>query len=334
VARLSNDREMVDVNVDFMYPDGLDFYRKHIPVRPWKDGNELRRFLIRRRNRGRANARRYTNDQSVSVIDTASNVVLATIAVGFVPLGMDTSPDGTRLYVVDGDPALNNGSVAVIDVTTNTLFTRVSLPAFHSSRRVAITPDGARGYVTINTPQRVLVFDTATNTVVGEEIVIDGIPEGIAITSEPTGALIPFGLLKSKLRVAPNSRHNLTLMGTFTLSGASDGIQPQAEIVRLSISDANGVVFEADLPAGCFKTIAKAGAIFHSSRKGSPIRSMRISAQSTRNVYSFQVLAGRSDFSRSSMPSMTLSLQIGNDAGSTTMNCCATGHWRVNSSST
>jgi hypothetical protein len=248
-------------------------------------------------------------------------VVQATIAVGFFPLGMDTSPDGTRLYVVDGDPVLNNGSVAVIDVTTNTLFTRVSLPAFHASRRVAITPDGARGYVTINTPQRVLAFDTATNTVIGDEIVIDGIPEGIAITPEPTGAMIPFAVLKSKLKVAPNSRHNFTLMGTFVLGDASDGIQPQSEIVRLSISDANGVVFEADLPAGSFKMIAKRGAIFHSSRKGSPIRFMQISAQSTRNVYSFQVPASRSDFSRSSTPSITLSLQIGNDAGSTTMNC-------------
>jgi YVTN family beta-propeller protein len=248
------------------------------------------------------------NSQSVSVIDTVSNMVLTTIAVGFFPLGMDTSPDGTRLYVVDNDPALNNGSVAVIDATTNALLTRVSLPAFHASRRVAITPGGARGYVTINSPQRVLAFDTATNIVVGDEIVIDGIPEGIAITPERTGVIIPFAVLKSKLNVRPNSRHIFTLKGTFVLGDASDGIQPQSESVRLSISDANGVVFEADLPAGSFKRIAKRGAIFHSARKGSAIRLMRISAKSMHNVYSFQVLASTTDFNRSNMPSVTLSV--------------------------
>ena len=133
------------------------------------------------------------NAQSVSVIDTASNTVQATIAVGFFPLGMDTSPDDSILYVVDGDPVLNNGSVAVIDTTTNTLSSRVTLPPFHVSRYVAITADGALGYVTINNPQQVLVFDTATNTVLGDPIVVDGIPEAIAITPSPpsSAGLVP-----------------------------------------------------------------------------------------------------------------------------------------------
>jgi YVTN family beta-propeller protein len=126
------------------------------------------------------------NSASVSVIDTASNTVEATITVGWFPYGMATTPDGGRLYVADTDPALSNGSVAVIDTTTNTLLTRVTLPAFHTSRRVAVTPDGGTGYVTINTPQRVLVFDTTTNFVVGDPIPINGIPEGIAVTTVQT----------------------------------------------------------------------------------------------------------------------------------------------------
>ncbi len=132
------------------------------------------------------------NSASVSVIATASNTVQATIPVGSFPLGMDTTPDGGRLYVVDHDPASANGSVAVIDTATNTVLTRVTLPAFHTARRVAVTPDGARAYVTINNPQQVIVFDTATNLTVGDPIPMvtfpdDGrtilIPEGIAIAS-------------------------------------------------------------------------------------------------------------------------------------------------------
>jgi YVTN family beta-propeller protein len=52
---------------------------------------------------------------SVSVIDTASGTVTATIPVGYVPSFLAISPDGGKLYVSDQF----SGSVAVIDVTTN-----------------------------------------------------------------------------------------------------------------------------------------------------------------------------------------------------------------------
>ncbi|MFD4620355.1 YncE family protein, partial [Streptomyces sp. NPDC058475] len=54
-----------------------------------------------------------TNDSSgtVSVIDTATNTVTATIPVGTAPQGVALTPDGTRVYVT------NSGSdtVSVID---------------------------------------------------------------------------------------------------------------------------------------------------------------------------------------------------------------------------
>ena len=121
------------------------------------------------------------NSRSVSVIDTGVNALRATIPVGDFPLGLDASEIGGRLYVADSDPALNNGSVAVIDTATGVVAARLTLPRWHTSRHVAITPDGTRGVVTINTPQRVLVFDTATNLLTGDAVSVDGIPEGVAI---------------------------------------------------------------------------------------------------------------------------------------------------------
>jgi YVTN family beta-propeller protein len=260
------------------------------------------------------------NSQSVSVIETPSNTVQATIAVGFFPLGMDTSPDSTRLYIVDTDPALNNGSVAVVDTATNTVLTRVSLPAFHTARRVAITPDGTRGYVTINTPQSVIVFDTAMN-VVKDEILIDGIPEGIAITPAPSQGTNPFVALTARLKVRPNSRHALSATGTFVLGNESDGIQPESEIVKLSLADTNGVILEEALPVGSFQRIGRRGAIFHSAENRSGIQLMRITAKKMSGVYSFRVLAATPELDVSSLQTVTLSLQIGNDAGSATLRC-------------
>ena len=64
-----------------------------------------------------------TGSNSVSVIDTATNTVVATVAVGFAPLGVAVNPAGTRVYVA------NNGtnSVSVIDTATNTVVTTVTV---------------------------------------------------------------------------------------------------------------------------------------------------------------------------------------------------------------
>jgi len=81
---------------------------------------------------------------TVSVINTATNAVVATVPVGTYPRGVAVTPDGTRVYVANG--VSNN--VSVIDAATNTVVATVGgVPA---PARVAITPDGKRAYVTAN----------------------------------------------------------------------------------------------------------------------------------------------------------------------------------------
>src|SRR5207245_1035403 len=54
---------------------------------------------------------------TVSVIDTATNTVVATIPVGLDPFGVAITPDGTRAYVtINGD-----NTVSVFDTTSNTV---------------------------------------------------------------------------------------------------------------------------------------------------------------------------------------------------------------------
>ena len=48
---------------------------------------------------------------TVSMIDTASNTVVATVAVGSGPFGVAITPDGTRAYVANSA----SNSVSVID---------------------------------------------------------------------------------------------------------------------------------------------------------------------------------------------------------------------------
>lgn len=56
-----------------------------------------------------------SGDNNVSVIDTATNKVTATIHVGNGPIGVAITPDGSKVYVVNG----NDDTVSVIDTSTN-----------------------------------------------------------------------------------------------------------------------------------------------------------------------------------------------------------------------
>ena len=96
---------------------------------------------------------------TVSVIDTATNTVTATVAVGTGPEGVAVSPDGARVYV--GNFVSDN--VSVISTASNTVTATVAVGT--SPFGVAVTPDGARVYVANSGSNNVSVISTASNTV-------------------------------------------------------------------------------------------------------------------------------------------------------------------------
>jgi YVTN family beta-propeller protein len=63
---------------------------------------------------------------TVSVIDTATNIVVATVLVGLRPAGVAITPDGTHAYVTNA----GDHTVSVIETATNTLVASVLLPGF------------------------------------------------------------------------------------------------------------------------------------------------------------------------------------------------------------
>jgi YVTN family beta-propeller protein len=116
-------------------------------------------------------------DNTVSVIDTASNAVVATIPVGTLPVGVATTPDGTRAYVTNA----GDNTVSVIDTAKNTVM--ATIPVVGEPQSIAITPDGKHGYITNVFDNTVSVIDTAKNTVVAK-IPVGDEPSGIAITPD------------------------------------------------------------------------------------------------------------------------------------------------------
>ncbi|PEQ45635.1 YncE family protein, partial [Bacillus cereus] len=68
-----------------------------------------------------------SGSNNVSVIDTSTNTVVATVLVGNSPFGVAITPDGNFAYVTNS----GSNNVSVIDTSTNTVVATVlvgSLP--------------------------------------------------------------------------------------------------------------------------------------------------------------------------------------------------------------
>jgi len=119
------------------------------------------------------------DSNTVSVIDTATNTVTATIPVGESPNGVAVHPAGTFVYVTHhGSPI-----ISIINTATNTVAAIVSVGSYPNG--VAVHPAGSFVYVANFYSDTVSVIDTATNTVITTVPVGDA-PFGVAVHSMGT----------------------------------------------------------------------------------------------------------------------------------------------------
>jgi YVTN family beta-propeller protein len=78
---------------------------------------------------------------SLSVIDTESNRVTATVQIDGFPVRVAVSPDGREVYCVNA-----SGSISVIDSAAARVIRTVRLPGWPQG--IALTPDGTHAYLT------------------------------------------------------------------------------------------------------------------------------------------------------------------------------------------
>jgi YVTN family beta-propeller protein len=64
---------------------------------------------------------------TVSVIDTSTNTVVATVPVGSEPLRLAVTPSRGYVYVANDTGAAPTGTVSVIKTSTNTVVNTVSV---------------------------------------------------------------------------------------------------------------------------------------------------------------------------------------------------------------
>ena len=114
---------------------------------------------------------------NVSVIDTSTDTVTATVPVGNCPLEVAISSDGTRVYVAN---CMSN-SVSIIDATKNKVIGTVRVGSYPEG--VAVNPDGTKVYVVNAASNTISVIDTATNNVTAT-VPVGNLPVDVAVAPE------------------------------------------------------------------------------------------------------------------------------------------------------
>lgn len=115
-------------------------------------------------------------DNTVSVLDTASNQVTAVINVGQGPFGVAVSGMGGRVYVSNQ----NDNTISVIDTTDNSV---TSIPLTVQPGALAVNSAGTRLFVANPAADTVSIFNTITkqpDTTPTVALSVDCQPQGIA----------------------------------------------------------------------------------------------------------------------------------------------------------
>ena len=121
-----------------------------------------------------------TSDNRVTVIETATHRVAATIGVGDGPLDLALSADGQLLYVTNS----NEKTVSIIEVENLTARPRrVRVPAERGPYGVAISPDGKRLYVTDISGDQVLVVNPEIRQTIRRVDVVSG-PRSLVVSAD------------------------------------------------------------------------------------------------------------------------------------------------------
>lgn len=105
-----------------------------------------------------------SNADSVSVIDTNSNAVVASIPVGFAPSTPAVDSMRGRVYVAGYGTSQSPGTVSVIDTNSNAVI--ASIPVGYGALQPVLDPESGRVFVVNTGSDSVSVIDAGTNAVI------------------------------------------------------------------------------------------------------------------------------------------------------------------------
>lgn len=169
----------------------------------------------------------------VTVIDTETRAVVASVRINPFPSAAAITPDGRFVYVLDTD-----GDPAVIDTATHKR--TFPLAGVISGRRMAFTPDGLHAYVVSDVVDFVEVLEVATHRLVTVVDVFGGLSTDVAVTPDGRRAYVTQrpGKSSEPRRVLTIDTATQKLVGSpIEWSGSADAIAITPDGVTAYVSD-------------------------------------------------------------------------------------------------
>ena len=169
---------------------------------------------------------------SVSVINTLSNTVMATIPVGNEPIYPAITPDGTRVYLANAQ----SNDLSVIDTGTNTVSATLAMGT--EPLGVAITADGKKAYVSNFGSNEIKIIDTdpasgTFHTVIGT-FPVSGGPSGLLFSPDGTRLYVD---RDSANAVAVYNTANNSLLATIPVGTQPMGLMLTPDGSRLYVAN-------------------------------------------------------------------------------------------------
>ncbi len=170
-----------------------------------------------------------SSSNNVSIIDTSTDAVVATVAVGNGPSGVAVNSSGTRAYVVN----TTDGTVSVINTTTNTVIATIGVGL--GPIGVAVNTAGTKLYVANSISNTVSVIDTSTNNII-TSIAVGSAPHGIAVNSADTRTYVSNNL-SGTVSVIDNTIN--AVIATVVVGNGPEGLDINPSGTRVYVANTN-----------------------------------------------------------------------------------------------
>lgn len=143
------------------------------------------------------------DSNSLTLVDTASQAVLAEVPVGVDPRTVAVDDAGQRAYVANR----GSGSISVLDLAAGQVVAEAAVG--YRPYGVVVSPEGGRLYVAVQGTDHLVTLDTATLEIVNIRSVADR-PSSLALTADGKTLYVTH-LLRNTITVLPTSIHTLYL---------------------------------------------------------------------------------------------------------------------------
>jgi gliding motility-associated-like protein len=172
------------------------------------------------------------NPNSVSVVDTTTNTVVANIALSSGALGVSASPNGKFVYVTTSPDI-----VSVINTATNAVASTIVVGS--GPYGIAVSPDGSRLYVANSASNSVSVINTGTNSVVAT-VPVGSFPWGIAVSPDGSSVYV-VNDYSNNVSVINTATNTVTTTITVGTRPGFVAVSPDGSRVYVTNSGANTV---------------------------------------------------------------------------------------------